>query len=77
MAFVNNTLHSLSSQCDISVQQNVITPNVSTNYPYKAIFDVLLSNAEENSLQAQFFFKDNAGFLDDADCKTGGNQVRR
>ncbi|MCF1459670.1 MAG: hypothetical protein LPH21_19610, partial [Shewanella sp.] len=55
------------------MQQKVITPNVSTNYPYKAIFDVLLSNAEEDSLQAQFFYKDMAGFADDADCKTGGN----
>ena len=73
VSFVNNTLHSLFNQCDISVQQKVITPNVSTNYPYKAIFDVLLSNAEEDSLQAQFFYKDTAGFADDADCKTGGN----
>lgn len=73
VGFVNNTLHSLFSQCDISIQQKVITPNVSTNYAYKAILDVLLSNAEENSLQAQLFYKDNAGFVDDSDCKTGGN----
>ena len=73
VAFVNNTLHSLFNQCDVSVQQKVITPNVSTNYPYKAIFDVLLSNAEEDSLQAQFFYKDSSGFSDDPDCKSGGN----
>lgn len=73
VTFVNNTLHSLFNQCDISIQQKVITANVSTNYPYKAIFDVLLSDAEENSLQAQFFYKDNSGFVDDPDCKTGGN----
>ena len=71
VAFVNNTLHSLFNQCDISVQQKVITPNVSTNYPYKAIFDILLSNAEEDSLQAHFFYKDTSGFA--VDCKTGGN----
>ena len=71
VGFVNNTLHSLFSQCDISIQQKVITPNVSTNYAYKAILDVLLSNAEKNSLQAQLFYKDNAGFVDDSDCKTG------
>lgn len=75
VAFVNNTLHSLFSQCDISIQQKVITPNVSTNYPYKAIFDALLSDANENSLQAQFFFKDLAGYLDDVDCRTGGNSA--
>ena len=73
VAFVNNTLHSLFNQCDISVQQKVITPNVSTNYPYKAIFDIFFSNAEEDSLQPQFFYKDTAGFADDAACKTGGN----
>ena len=32
VAFVYNTLHSLFTQGDISVQQKVITPNVSTNY---------------------------------------------
>ena len=73
VAFVNNTLHSLFNQCDISDQQKVITPNVSTNYPYKAIFNVLLSNAEENSLQAQFFYKDTSGFVDDVDYGTGSN----
>ena len=73
VAFVNNTLHSLFNQCDISVQQKVITPNLSTNYSYKAIFDVLLSNAEENSSQAQFFYKDMSGFVDDVDCRTGSN----
>lgn len=41
--FVNNTFHSLFNQCDISIQQNVITANVSTNYAYKAVLDVLLS----------------------------------
>ena len=46
---------------------------MSTNYPYKAIFNVLLSNAEENSLQAQFFYKDTSGFVDDVDCRTGSN----
>ena len=34
---------------------------------------MLLSNAEENSIQPQLFYKDNADFLDDSDCKTGGN----
>ena len=73
VSFVNNTLHSLFNQCDISIQQKVITPNVSTNYAYKAILDVLLSGADEHTLQAQFFYKDNSGFMDDSDCKTGGN----
>ena len=44
-SFVNNTFRSLFNQCDISIQQNVITANVSTNYAYKAVLDVLLSGA--------------------------------
>ena len=34
---------------------------------------MLLSNAEEDSLQAQFFYKDSSGFSDDPDCKSDGN----
>ena len=73
VAFSNNALHSLFNQCDVSVQQKVITPNVSTNYPYKALFDVLLSDVPEDSLQPIMFYKDLAGFADDPDCSSGGN----
>ena len=73
VAFSNNALHSLFNQCDVSVQQKVTTPNVSTNYPYKALFDVLMSNSSEDALQPIFFYKDGAGFTDDADCNSGGN----
>ena len=67
---VNNALHMLFNQCDVSIQQKVITANVSTYCPYKAILDALLSASNEQALQSQFFYKDTAGYLDDNDCKT-------
>ena len=51
----------------------MITANVLTNYPYKAILDALLSALNEQALQSQFFYKDTAGYLDDTNCKAGGN----
>ena len=67
VSFVNNALHMLFNQCDVSIQQKVITANVSTNCPYKAILDALLSASNEQALQSQFFYKDTAGYLDDKD----------
>ena len=57
---VNNVLGSLWSQVDVSLQQQVITSSVGTNYPYKAYLDTLLSNGydAESKLQAQLFYKD-------------------
>ena len=58
---INNLLGSLWSQVDVSLQQQVITSTVSTNYPYKAYLDTLLTSgyeAENSHLQAQLFYKD-------------------
>ena len=58
---VNNLLSSLWSQVDVSLQQQVITPSVSTNYPYKAYIDTLLTSGTDDQggwLQGQLFMKD-------------------
>ena len=65
---INNLLGSLWSQVDVSLQQQVITSSVGTNYPYKAYLDTLLNNgyeAKNNQLQAQLFYKDTGLSLSD------------
>ena len=65
VAPVNLTLHSLWRQVDVSLNQ-VPLPSVGTNYPYKAMLDVLLnkgSDAKMSQLQAQLYYKDTAGFM--------------
>ena len=63
VAFVNNTLHSLFRQVDVSLQQQVISSDVGTNYPYKAMMDMLLGTSEA-PLDSQLFYKDRAGFME-------------
>ena len=57
---INNVLGSLWSQVDVSLQQQVITSSVGTNYPYKAYLDTLVISGydAEKKLQAQLFYKD-------------------
>ena len=59
---VNLFLQSLWRQVDVFLQQQAISPNVSTKYPYKAYIDALLHydmNAKETQLQSQLYYKDN------------------
>lgn len=65
---VNNALHSVWRQIDIALNQTLVGSDVGTNYPYKALLDTLLfrSAKELNSAaQAQLFYKDESGFLDE------------
>ena len=39
----NAFLHSMFIQADVSLQQKIISPNISINYPYKAIMDLLVN----------------------------------
>ena len=60
---VNLFLHSLWSQIDVYFQQKLVSSS-GTNYPYKAMLDVLLNygrEAKESQLQAALYFKDDAG----------------
>ena len=36
-------LHSMFNQVDVSLQQKIISPNITINYPYKAIINLLLN----------------------------------
>ena len=61
VAFVNLTLHSLFRQVDLFLQNKVISPNISVNYAYKAMLDVLLHYgfpSKESQLQSELYYKD-------------------
>ena len=69
---VNNILHSLFSEIDLSLNGKVITPGTDT-YPYKASLEKLLSY-EHNTLNTQMkactlWQKDTPGYMDDVELK--------
>jgi hypothetical protein len=60
-------LHSLWSQVDVSIQQNVVS-STSTLYPYKAMIETLMdfgTEAKTTQLQCAGFFKDTAGHMNE------------
>ena len=67
---VNNIVHSLFSEIDLSLNGKVITPGTDT-YPYKAYLEKLLSY-EHNTLNTQMkactlWQKDTPGYMDNVD----------
>ena len=63
---VNNFLHSLFSQVDVSLNGTLITNSTNT-YPYRAYIETLLSYgppAKKSHLTASLFYKDEAGKMD-------------
>jgi hypothetical protein len=63
---VNNLLHSLFSQVDVSLNGTLITNSTNT-YPYRAYLENLLSYgpaAKTSQLTAELFYKDEAGKMD-------------
>jgi hypothetical protein len=63
---VNNLLHSLFSQVDVSLNGTLITNSTNT-YPYRAYLENLLSYgpaAKKSQLTTELFYKDEAGKMD-------------
>ena len=63
---VNNLLHSLFSQVDVSLNGTLIT-NSSNTYPYRSYLENLLSYgpaAKSSQLTSELFYKDEAGKMD-------------
>lgn len=61
VTMVDNSLHSIFQQVDVSFNQNLITTSLGCYYPYKAYFDTLLENTNdeiEGQLKGQLFEKD-------------------
>ena len=72
---VNLWLHSLFNQVDVYLQQKLITSS-NTNYYLKAYLDTLLfckQRETHGNLQAQLFFKDTGGHMDETDPLVGTN----
>lgn len=72
---VNNFLHSMFSQVDVTIQNKLIT-STTTHYPYKAVIQNMLSygtDAKKSQLTSQLYLKDSAGHYDDNDVKGGAN----
>ena len=63
---VNLTLSALWRQVDILLQNKIISPDIGTAYPYKALLDVLSSNKDDVQLQSEYFYKDTSGKMDAA-----------
>ena len=75
-ALANNAANSIFSQCEISLQQKNTTSGIATNYPYKALLDILTdpeTKSRRECLERQLFYKDNGGAMDDADPAAGAN----
>ena len=81
---VNNFLHSLFSQVDVSLNGTLITNSTNT-YPYRAYIENLLSYgpaAKKSQLTAGLFYKDEAGKMDkpnplaDEDDRNSGLALR-
>lgn len=72
---VNNFMHSLFSQVDVSLNEVLVSASTNT-YPYRAIIENLLnygSDAKEGKLGAAMFSKDSADHMDATDVTTGWN----
>jgi len=80
VAPVNNWLHSLFSQVDVSLNDTLITPSENT-YPYRAYFEKLLSygqEAKESHLTTSLFYRDGINHMDDtAGTDNIGRSVRQ
>ena len=76
---VNNWLHSLFSQIDVSLNERLVTPSTNT-YAYRAYLETLLSYgpaAKESHLTAGMWYKDTSGQMDDTGDLNTGFQTRR
>ena len=72
VAPVNNWLHSLWSQVDLSLN-NVLVMQSSNTYPYRAHIETLLSfgpAAANSQLSASLWYKDTAGRFDSLEMDT-------
>jgi hypothetical protein len=68
---VNNLMHSLFSQIEVSLNNNIVE-HLNSLYPYRSIMSTLMnygSEAAKGQLQGVLFSKDTAGSMDETDPK--------
>ena len=76
VAPVNFIMHSLFSQIDVFLQQQLVSNSSNQLYAYKAYIETILDNGsapQNTQLQAQGYFKDVAGSMDDVEIVSGNN----
>ena len=76
VTWANIPMHSFFRQIEVTLQNEIITNGVNNNYPYKAMFDILLNfeaDAKETQLQSVMYSKDTKGSVDDDDPTTTTN----
>ena len=76
---VNNWLHSLFSQVDVSLNGRLITPSTNT-YPFRAYLETLLTYgpaAKKSHLTGSLWYKDTADHMDDVTDVNEGFSNRR
>ena len=76
---VNNWMHSLFSQVDVTLNGTLVTPSTNT-YPYRAYIETLLSHgaeAKQTQLTSCLWFKDTAGHMDATDDANAGFRKRK
>ena len=75
VAFVQAPLYSVWRQCDILIQNKLISSGVSINYPYKAVLDHLVyKNADyiNSTAQCGLFYYDTAFYIDKVSASSSG-----
>ncbi|KAK2146431.1 hypothetical protein NP493_3668g00015 [Ridgeia piscesae] len=75
---VNNWMHSLFSQFDVSLNRTLVTPSTNT-YAYRAYIETLLSHgaAKNSQLTSALWYKDTAGHMDATDNENEGLLKRK
>jgi hypothetical protein len=67
VGLINLPLQTIWSQLDLSLQNQIVNPNVGQNYAYKSYLDVLLKTDPQllqAQLTSQLYYVDDAGFMD-------------
>ena len=76
---VNNWIHSLFNQVDVSLNERLITPSTNT-YPYRSYIETLLTYgpaAKESQLTQSLWYQDTAGHMEDKDSSNIGFKQRK
>ena len=76
---INNFLHSLFSQVDVSLNGTLITNSTNT-YPYRAYIETMLSYgsaAKKSHLTSSLYYRDDPGKMDKTDPKATGDEKNK
>lgn len=72
VALVNNVIHSLWKQIDLTLNQTPVGSEIANHYSYKALMDRLVYSTGkdlQSARQSEGFFKDTSGSMDSTDIR--------